>query len=242
MKILRPIACLCICIAASMASGCRWSSMGQNTLGVQMFQQGRYAEAMQQFEKAKQVDPTNPDTYYNLAATYHKLGTSQNNKTLIEQAEALYNQCLDLSPNHVDCYRGLAVLLVESGRSDKGFDLLKNWATANPSLAEARVELSRLYQEFGQTKVAEQYLDEALALDPGNSKAWAAKGRMRETAGDLEQALQDYQQSLAINGLQPEVYQRVGALNVRLAEKQLASIGTKSTSTTAQAVNPPKRY
>lgn len=242
MMNLRPIVLVCLCSVVSMFGGCRWSSMGQNTLGVQLFQQGRYAEAMQQFEKAKQVDPTNPDTYYNLAATYHKLGTSQNNETLIDQAEALYNQCLDLSPNHVDCNRGLAVLLVESGRSDKGFALLKNWAMANPTLADARVELSRLYQEFGQTKVAEQYLDEALALDPSNSKAWSAKGRMRETAGDLEQALQNYQQSLAINGLQPEVYQRVGALNVRLAEKQLASISTKSTNPTAQAVNPPKRY
>ncbi|MBU6173759.1 MAG: hypothetical protein KGQ60_08130, partial [Planctomycetes bacterium] len=44
--------------------GCR-SSVGQNGLGVSLFQQGRYAEALQQFELAKLSDPSNPDVYYN---------------------------------------------------------------------------------------------------------------------------------------------------------------------------------
>ncbi len=220
--------------------GCRWTSTGQNTVGVQLFQQGRFAEAMQQFEQSRQADPTNPDTYYNLAATYHKLGVAERNNTLIDQAEALYNQCLDISPNHVDCYRGLAVLLAESGRPDKAFTLLKNWAANNPTLADPRVELSRLHHEFGQTKTAEHLLDEALALDPNNSKAWSAKGRMRELAGDLEQAVVDYQQSLALNSLQPELYQRVAALNIRLAEQAITRTG--STATGTQPINPPRRY
>jgi tetratricopeptide (TPR) repeat protein len=199
-------------------SGCRWSSSGQNTLGVQMFQQGRYAEALQQFDKAKQVDPSNPDAYYNLASTYHKLGSIQNDANMLEQAEALYNQCLDVSPNHADCHRGLAVLLVETNRPDSGFTLLKNWASNNQTLADPRIELSRLYQEFGDNLASEQYLDEALAMAPNNYKVWAAKGRIRESKNDLQQAIQDYQQSLAINSYQPELYQRVAALNIRLTE------------------------
>ncbi len=129
---------------------------------------GRYAEALQQFQVAQKTDPTNPDGYYNLASTYHKLGVMQKDQTLINQSEALYHQCLDLSPNHIDCHRGLAVLLVESGRPDRAFALLKNWSTQNPNLADARVELSRLHQEFGETKTAERYLDEALAMDPSH--------------------------------------------------------------------------
>ncbi len=80
--------------------------MGQNTVGVQLYQQGRYAEALQQFESAKLADPTNADTYYNLASTYHKMGVAGKDNKLLEQSEALYNQCLDIAPNHVDCYGG----------------------------------------------------------------------------------------------------------------------------------------
>jgi len=208
-------------ISVVTVAGCRWTGMGQNGLGVQLYQQGRYAEALQQFETAKRTDPGNPDTYYNLASTYHRMGVTQKDIKLIEQAESLYNQCLDVSPNHTDCYRGLAVLLAESNRPDKGFTLLKNWAQKNPTLADPRIELARLNQEFGQSKLAEQYLDEAISMEPSNANAWAAKGRLRESTGDLVQARQNYAHSLSLNSLQPDVYQRVAAIDIRTSQQAI---------------------
>ncbi len=231
------VALLAICLLGP-SVGCRVTSMGQNTLGVRLYQQGRYAEALQQFQTAQTSDPSNPDTYYNLASTYHKLGVGQKDAKMIEQAESLYNQCLDLQSNHVDCHRGLAVLLAESGRPDSAITLLKNWATANPGMADARVELARLYQEYGQTKTAEQYLDEALALNPNDHRAWTARGQMREASGDLNQALQNYQQSLAINSLQPDLYQRVASLNVKIAQNTMSGTPQAGGAWTAQNPQP----
>lgn len=223
MKLAQNLFGLLLCVLS--ASGCRVTSMGQNTLGVRLYQQGRYNEALQQFQTAQVSDPSNPDSYYNLGSTYHKLGIAKKDNELITQAESLYHQCLDLQPNHVDCHRGLAVLLAESSRPELAMKLLKNWAAKNPQLADPRIELSRLHQEFGQTKVAEQYLDEALALNPNDHRAWTARGQMREASGDLNQALQNYNQSLAINNLQPELYQRVASLNVKMAQNTMSSIG-----------------
>lgn len=240
----KGIALLCGLMSCALlnCSGCRWQSTGQNTVGVQLYQQGRYNEALQQFQTALSSDRSNPDAYYNLASTYHKLGVGSKDQQLIDQAESLYNQCLDLSPNHTDCHRGLAVLLAESGRPDSAQTLLKNWAAANPTMSEPRVELGRIYQEFGDSKTAEHYLDEALALNPGDYRAWTAKGKMREASGDLNQALQNYQQSLAINSLQPEVYQRVASLNVQIAQNTMS--GQSNGAWTAQTPPPasPKRY
>jgi tetratricopeptide (TPR) repeat protein len=210
-------------------------STTKNGTGVALYQQGRYAEALQIFEQAKQTEPSNADTYYNLASTYHKLGNNAKDKKMLENAESIYNQCLDLSPDHVDCHRALAVLLVDTGRSDKAFALMKNWAQRSPNLSDPRVELARLHQEFDQTKIAAQYLDEALTMDPNNPKAWAARGRMRETSGELMQAVQNYQQSLAINSMQPELYQRIGALNVRLAQNAISTTGTTLAGSTTPA-------
>jgi tetratricopeptide (TPR) repeat protein len=217
--------------------GCRWNSTGQNTLGVRLFEQGRYSEALQHFQTALSTDPSNPDAYYNLASTYHRVGLANKDQQLVQQSEALYNQCLDLAPNHTDCHRGLAVLLAESGRPDSAMRLLKNWAASAPRSSEPRVELGRLYQELGQPKVAEQYLDEALAINPADYRAWTARGQMREDTGDLNQALQNYQQSLAINGQQPNLYQRVSSLNVRIAQNALS--GQSNSGWTAQ--NPDNR-
>jgi tetratricopeptide (TPR) repeat protein len=199
-------------------TGCQLGAKSQNSRGVAMYQQGRYAEALQYFEQAKVTDAANPDTYYNLASAYHKLGTASKDPKMIDNAERMYNTCLEMSPNHVDCYRGLSILLVDKGQPEKGFTLLKDWAIKNPGLSEPRVELARLHQEFNQNKVAEQYLNEAIAMDPNNPRAWAAKGRSREISGDLMMAVQNYETSLALNASQPELYQRIGALKVRLSQ------------------------
>ncbi len=250
---LHPIlhrSCLMLALGMlSISSGCRWASSGQNTLGARLYQEGRYAEALQQFQAAQTADPTDPDSYYNLARTYHQLGVSQKNKAMTDQAEALYNQCLDLAPQNEDCYRGLAVLLCETDRSDKAFTLLKNWAQTNPQSADARVQLARLYEETGQDKVAEKYLDEALALDPTSAEAWAAKGQMREKQGEYAQAVQNYYQSLSVNKLQPELAQRVASLQVRMAQNAITPAGVTNPATGTRTVqnpstppNSPPRY
>ncbi|MCA9195315.1 MAG: tetratricopeptide repeat protein [Planctomycetales bacterium] len=213
-------------------SGCRVAGLSQNTAGVQLYQQGRFAEALQQFQVAQQTDPNNADTYYNLASTYHQLGVGQNDQRLIEQAEGLYHQCLDIQPNHVDCHRGLAVLLAQTKRPDSAVRFLTNWATQNPAMSDPKVELARLQQELGETKLAERFLDEALALNPHDSRAWTARAQLRESAGDLNQALQNYQQSLAINNFQPDVYQRMASLQYKIAQNN--ATGTPSGGWTVQ--------
>ncbi|MEM6365771.1 MAG: tetratricopeptide repeat protein, partial [Planctomycetota bacterium] len=196
-------------------SGCQWAAGSQNAQGAALFQQGQFTGAMEQFQKAIASDPTNPDGYYNLAATTHRLGNQRSDPSLIRQAEALYNQCLDHEPNHVDCHRGLAVLLVDSGRPDRAFTLLKNWASDNPRSAEPRIELARLYEEHREPETALKYLEDAVQQDANNPRAWLALARLRENAGDPVQALQNYQRVLALGG--SAVVGTGAAINERVA-------------------------
>ena len=200
-------------LAMAVLAGCKMAADGQNLQGARLYQQGQYEAAMQRFQKALQTDPTNADAYYNLAATLHRLGIARNDQALLGQAETLYNQCLDINENHTDCYRGLAVLLAETGRSDRAFNLLKNWAARNPRTADARIELARLFEEFGDPDTAKQHLTEAIHIDQYNARAWNALGRLREQSGEYVQALADYQRSYNLNQFQPEIADRIAALN-----------------------------
>jgi tetratricopeptide (TPR) repeat protein len=186
---------------------------GQNLQGVRLYQQGQYEGAMQQFQRAVASNPSSPDAYYNMAATLHRMGVARNDQNLLNQAETLYNQCLDFDADHADCHRGLAVLLAETGRSDRAFALLKNWAVRSPNNAEARIELARLYEEFGDRETAKIQLTEALHIDQHNSRAWNALARLREQSGDYAQALANYQRSYSLNRFQPEIAERIAALN-----------------------------
>jgi tetratricopeptide (TPR) repeat protein len=203
-------------VLLSAGSGCRMVSQTQNADGVTMFQQAYYQGALQRFHQSMQTDPSNADAYYNLAATYQRLGKLHNQKSDLDQAESYYHQCLDHDPNHQDCYRGLAVLLVEEGRTQDAFTLVQNWEQRSPSLAAPKIELARLYDEAGNKAVAKQELIDALAVDPNNARALAALGKLREDAGETAQALANYQRSLAINSYQPQVAQRVAALQTAI--------------------------
>ncbi|MBC8352412.1 MAG: tetratricopeptide repeat protein [Planctomycetes bacterium] len=202
-----------VAITALASTGCRIVADGQNIEGVRLQQQGQHHAALQRFQQAITSNPTNADAYYNMAATYHRVGVQQKDQRQLDQAESLYNQCLDLNENHVDCRRGLAVLLTETDRSDRAFNLLKNWANSSPQLADARVELARLYEESGDYETAKLHLNKAILLDQHNSRAWAALGNIREQLGDTQQALANYQRSYNLNGFQPGVAQRIASLS-----------------------------
>ena len=192
--------------------GCGVAGRGQNAQGMRLYQQGQHHAAMQKFQQAINQNPNNADSYYNLAATYHQLGKRNADQPLLTQAETLYNQTLQYSPNHSDAYRGLAVLLVETGRPDAAFRLLEGWTERQPRIADAKVELGRLYEEFGDRETAKRHLEAAIAANTNSSRAWAALAKLREESGDYTQALANYNRSHQINPLQPQVAERIAAL------------------------------
>jgi tetratricopeptide (TPR) repeat protein len=214
-----PITFLVV-LAALAGAGCRMVSTGRNVDGVRFFQQGQYPVALQRFDAAMTIDPRNPDTYYNKAAVMHRMGLASRDQNSLTQAESLYQQALAYDPNHVDAYRGLAVLLTETGRTPEAFNLLNRWAVSSPTSADARVELARLHEEYNQPREAEAALNTALQIDVRNYRALAALGRLRETQGNYAQALQNYQAAYAINRFQPELQAKIASLQSRVSPIQ----------------------
>ena len=189
------------------------TASGRNADGVKLFQQSQYDQALRQFQEASYADANNADAYYNQAATYHRLGKMNNNaQGDLQKAETYYNLCLDRNNNHADCYRGLAVLLAEQGRTQEAFRLVEGWVSQQPTSADAKIELARLCEEFGDRNSAKEHLVEALTIQPDNPRALAALGKIREDTGDTAQALANYQRSFWYDSHQPQVASRISAL------------------------------
>jgi tetratricopeptide (TPR) repeat protein len=221
------IAVMLVGAGLTMAGGCtNFVASSRNADGVTLFQHRQYEQALQQFQEAAHADPYNADAYYNLGATYHRLGQLRpqpdSRADSFARAETCYRQCLDQNPNHRDCHRGLAVLLIEEGRSIDAFTSMQNWIAQSPSLAEPRMELARLYAELGNKEAAANTLAEAVQRNPRDAQAWAAFGKVREESGDYQQALANYKSSLDINPAQPDVAARVAALQRTIPPQPLA--------------------
>jgi len=215
-KILTRLSPLLIAVWLCAMSGCNIVANGKNAEGVSALEKGNTQLALQRFQEALDNDPKNADASYNLACVYHQMGLAQNNQQMIRQAEDLYNRCLNFAPDHSECHRGLAVLLAKTGRSESAFTLLQRWGMRRPDLAAPRVELARLYEEFGDKESARQQLYEAVGIDVNDKRAWNALAALQEQSGELQQAMTNYQRSLAIDPWQGGVTTRVAVLQSKI--------------------------
>lgn len=239
LRILLPkmalllIATLAVCSAQI---GCNLGQQYNNVSGRQAFEMGQYSTAINEFQKALTKNPNNPDALYNLGASLYAQGKQAKNSQWLDQAEQLYRQAIASNDQHVDAHRGLASLLIETGREKYAFDLVNQWKTRYPGSTEPIVELARLYQEYGDNRRATDLLADALKIDSNNVRALKAMGHVREVQGQTHLALDNYLRVLQINNQETSVAQRVASL-----QTQLASLPVDNNVNSPQSINP-SRY
>ena len=223
-----------VAVLMTAAVGCGVMADSHNVQGKKLFQSGQYDRAVASFQQALSQDAGNADACYNLASVYHHLGIATRDTSMLTQAETLYNECLNRDPNHVDCHRALAVLLVQDDRKDSAFTLLRRWAAANPLSPEPKLELARLYREFGDNQTATELIAEAIKQDPRNVRAHRAMGQIREEQGQLASALDSYQRALQANNMQADLQTKVASL-----QQQVAASWSTTTSANRWVQLPP---
>jgi len=203
--------------------GCHRLTANDSSEGVRLYQQGNYLGAVNSFQRALDQQPGNPDCFYNLGATYHQQAKLFGRRSDLDTAEQYYHLCLARAPAHAACQRGLAVLLVETGRPEEAMNQLEQWSARDPDNPEPRIELARLCQEQGNPAAADEQLAAALKLDPDNPRALVAQGQIREAAGDTRQALASYSRALEVDRNQPTVMVKVATLQNNAAAATVAA-------------------
>ncbi|MDR1486113.1 MAG: tetratricopeptide repeat protein [Planctomycetaceae bacterium] len=217
----------------SQVVGCTAANMSAE--GVRYFNQARYDQAQRAFAEALKREPNNPDTLFNLAETFHqsaKLSLSQGEIAKAQQqydeSNKYYRNCLSINLNHLKANRGLAAMYIEIRQPQMAFEHIINWCKVSPNLQDPKIELARLHQEWAQimkaegqneisnacNKKAEEVLQNVIANDPNNYRAWRAIGFMRECSGDRENAITAYQQSITLNPNQNDLRNKLMTMGI----------------------------
>ncbi|MEC7709186.1 MAG: tetratricopeptide repeat protein, partial [Planctomycetota bacterium] len=131
-------------IGFSLFCGCGRVVQSDSEKGVRLYQQGNYLGAANSFQRALEKQPGDADCFYNLGATYHQQAKLFGRTGDLQTAEQYYHLCLARNQNHAACQRGLAVLLVETGRTGDAATQLEQWAAREPTNPEPKIELARL--------------------------------------------------------------------------------------------------
>ena len=126
---------------------------------------GLYKEANQQFRRAVNAQPKNPE----YRVRWGRLFLERFNK---QDAANLFQEALALDKKHAGALLGLA-LAASDGFGSKAAELAEQALEADPKLAEARELLARLALEDNHPEQAIEQAAKALAIDPESLPAMA---------------------------------------------------------------------
>ena len=179
-----------------------------NQDGVYLFERGDYAHAQESFEAALALKQDDAALLYNLGECCERQGNTA-------RAETIYNQCLQRAPNHAECRHALDALLVRSNRREEAVRMVDAWLASQPKLAAPYAEDGWLWLQAGDLPHAQARLQQALELDPHETRALIELARVYEALQRSDRAIALYERVLERNPRQTEVQKRLSELRAQ---------------------------
>ena len=150
-----------------------------HNLGALAYQMGDIETAEAEFKAALETEPDDPDTHYQLGATYLVKALPANSQMpdpeMLEMARAEFERALELAPGKAEALVGLGNSYLLENRLDDAIETLEEAIDANPEMPEALFALGRAYALAGQTEEARETLERFLDTDP--PAVWAQQAQ-----------------------------------------------------------------
>jgi tetratricopeptide (TPR) repeat protein len=169
------IACLLLALLA-VACDTLTEATKHNNIGAELSNEGRWEEAIAEFDKAIDLDPDYAMAYYNRGLTYHKLEKH-------DQAIADYGKAIELDPGYSEAHynRGHAFFeLDEYGLAIADFDKA---ISLDPDDAEAYVNRGSAYAKLGERDQAIADYEKALTLTTDPEVVALVRENLQEVRG-----------------------------------------------------------
>jgi tetratricopeptide (TPR) repeat protein len=119
----------------------------------------QYEEALRHHQRVAELEPSNVDTWVDLAEAYKNLED-------FEKADASYRRAIQLQPDDEDLYYTLSKMYSENNQFAKAIEAIEDGLSANPDSAVLNVYLATMYLDNQDYHQAEIFLERAERLDP----------------------------------------------------------------------------
>lgn len=201
-----------------------------------------YDEAIRDLQKALSYDSTNVEYLHALADSYLDYYQSRQALEIMEKAAALYpqriptllklsefqlilkrydesmrtvDQILRNDPQNADAYLMFGLNFKEKQDTVRAINSFQKAVELNPDLIDAWINLGQLHAGLGN-KIAAQYFNTALTIDPGNVDALHAKAQYLQDNNNLSGAIEVYKKINTVDSQYEEAYYNTGLLYLDL--------------------------
>jgi tetratricopeptide (TPR) repeat protein len=152
---------------------------------------GRNREAVAAYERALTKSPPFPEAYYNLGDSKLELGD-------VEGALADFSYTIVLDPDRIEAHVNLASLLYHLDRPGPALESVEVGLARVPTNARLLSLKAQLLAESGDLDAARDLADAALEVDERLGEAWAIRAELAYRAGDVIQAVADFDRALEL--------------------------------------------
>jgi tetratricopeptide (TPR) repeat protein len=122
------------------------------------------------------------------------------------EAERLYEQVLAHAPVHFDALHMLGVIALQTGRADRGAQMIEKAIKVNPKIAVAFRNLGIALQNLGRLDDAVARFDNAIALQPEFFEAHVNRGNALQALKRFDDAVSSYDRALALRPESAEIH------------------------------------
>lgn len=186
-----------------------------NDLGNILYEQGRFEDAIKQYQIAIRVRPDFVEAYNNLGNVLAEMGR-------FEEAVVQYRTTLKFRPDITDVRVNLANLYLTMGKFDDAILEFKTAAKLKPDDPQLHYLIGIAYNKQGQFKEAVQELRNAIRLQPDNPAFHNDLAVFYADKNYLDEAAGEYQQVLRLNPASIKAHYDLGMIYLRMRLKDKA--------------------
>jgi tetratricopeptide (TPR) repeat protein len=213
------------------------ASVAYKNRGVFFQEKGRFDRAIEDYDKAIDLDPFYAHAYNNRGLALEKTGrldkafadydkaialkpanySSFTNRGLafdkagrLDKAIADYNTAISLNPSDPSVYNYRGIVFDKMGRFDKAIADYDQAIALNPAFPEAYKNRGAAFNKLRQFDKELADYDKAIALDPSNYNVYITAGISYGKMGLFDKAIECFNKAIAVNPEDQEAYNNRG--------------------------------
>jgi len=159
--------------------------------GLSCYEKGEFDEAIRQYDKAIEIDPSRPEFYNNRGLANKKKGN-------LGRATADFNQAITVNPGYTDAYYNRGLVYINQGNFDEAVSDYSKVIAINPRDADAYYNRGLAYDNRFKLEEAASDYEKAVEIDTEYADAYVKLGSAYQNLGRADEARENLNKALEL--------------------------------------------